>query len=244
MNVDTDIVKILAPHGRLRVALNMSNFLLITGERDNGEPDGVSPDIGRLIAAALGVGVEFVPFAGPGPVADAAGDDVWDIANIADEPARAAVMAFSAPYAEIQANFMVPAGSHLKHFDDIDRPGHRIAVKARAAYDLWLTDNLQHATLHRYASAEAAFEAFVDEGFEALASLRPKLLEQQQTLPGAVIFDDAFTAVQQCVGSRLGEPRAAQWLDTFIRQSVSSGGVADLITKHGVRGLSVPKLTA
>lgn len=240
MSVDSNVVQALAPHGHLRVAVNMSNFLLVNGTNEAGEPQGVSPDVGRLIADALGVPVSFVTFEGPGPVADAVDDDVWDIANIADEPARAKRIAFSSPYSEIQACFLVSAGSTLRHWDDIDVAGKRIAVKARAAYDLWLTDNLKHASLERYPSAEEAFDAFVAGGFDALASLRPKLLEQQPALAGSIILDKPFTAVKQCVGSRRGLPEAAQWLDTLVNEAVRSGVVSSLIQKHEVPGLSVP----
>ncbi len=242
MSIDPDIVSALAPQGRLRVGLNMSNFLLVNAKTASGEPDGVSPDMGRMIADALGVPVEFVLFGGPGPVADAAADNVWDIANIADEPARAAVMAFSPPYAEIQANYLVPAGSTLSTPEAIDVPGVRICVKARAAYELWLSDNLKHATLQRFTTVEEAFDAFNDGAFDALACLRPKLLDEQARFPGATMVEPAFTAVKQCVGSRHGAPRASAWIADFVSNVVASGESARLIAKHEVPGLSVPAI--
>ena len=56
----------LAPHGMLRAAINMSNFLLVTGRSANGDPEGVSPSMARAIAERLGVPVKYVPFAKPG----------------------------------------------------------------------------------------------------------------------------------------------------------------------------------
>ena len=84
----------LAPTGVLRAGINMSNFLLVTGETPEGDPDGVSPDIAREVARRLGVPVTFVPFKTPGELADAAVDDLWDIGNIGAEPERAKVIAF------------------------------------------------------------------------------------------------------------------------------------------------------
>ena len=40
----------LAPTGVLRAGINMSNFLLVTGETPEGDPDGVSPDMARELA--------------------------------------------------------------------------------------------------------------------------------------------------------------------------------------------------
>ena len=74
----------LAPHGSLRAAINMGNFLLVTGKAPNGDPDGVSPDMARAIAEKLGVPVTFVPYAKPSDLADAAGTDTWDKVAVLD----------------------------------------------------------------------------------------------------------------------------------------------------------------
>ena len=69
----------IAPTGVLRVALNMSNFLLVSGQQDDGTPTGVSPDIAHALAAELGVDCELIQYEGPGQVADDAGNNAWDI---------------------------------------------------------------------------------------------------------------------------------------------------------------------
>ena len=76
--MNQQLLEQLAPTGVLRVGVNMANFLLVTGESDNGDPEGVSPGIAKAMADKLGVAVSYVPFVGPGEVADAAADDVWD----------------------------------------------------------------------------------------------------------------------------------------------------------------------
>ena len=80
--MDDKLLEQLVPTGVLRAGINMSNFLLVNRTSDDGQPDGVSPAIARAMAEKLGVAVKLVPFKGPGEVADAAADDVWDIANI------------------------------------------------------------------------------------------------------------------------------------------------------------------
>ena len=45
----------LAPTGVLRAAINLSNFLLVSGKTAAGEPLGVSPDMARAVAERLGV---------------------------------------------------------------------------------------------------------------------------------------------------------------------------------------------
>ena len=129
--VNPEVVKQLAPTGTLRAAINMSNFLLVVGKTDEGAPIGPSPGIALAIAAALDVPVEFVPFRTPSEIVDAAGTGVWDIANIGAEPQRAALMDFTAAYAEIESTYLVPAGSSLSSW--IERPTPCPEVQALAA---------------------------------------------------------------------------------------------------------------
>ena len=229
----------LAPHGMLRAAINMSNFLLVTGRSADGDPEGVSPSMARAIADALGVPVKYVPFAKPGELADEAGKDVWDIGNIGAEPARAEKIAFTAAYAEIESTYMVPPGSPLKTIADVDKPGVRIAVSARSAYDLWLERNIKHATLERATGLDAAFNLFVAGKFDALAGLRPGLLGDVKKMPGATILPGQFTAVQQAVGTAKTNTAAAAWLHAFVEEAKASGLVAKFIAQHKVNGLSV-----
>ena len=226
----------LAPTGVLRAGINMSNFLLVTGETPEGDPDGVSPDMARAVAERLRVPVKLVPFRTPGELADAAVEDAWDIGNIGAEPERAKTIAFTAAYVEIEATYLVPAGSPIRRIEEVDREGVRIAVSARSAYDLWLSDNIRHAELVKAKGIDASFELFVNEGLEALAGLRPRLVDDVKKLPGARILEGRFTAVQQAIGTKPDRPAGAAFLREFVEEAKASGFVAGLIEKHGVSG--------
>ncbi|MDX2316387.1 MAG: ABC transporter substrate-binding protein [Gammaproteobacteria bacterium] len=226
----------LAPTGVLRAGINMGNFLLVTGETPEGDPDGVSPDIAREVAGRLGVPVTFVPFKTPGELADAAVEDLWDIGNIGAEPERAKVIAFSAAYVEIEATYMVPPQSPIQSIDEVDREGVRIAVSARSAYELWLSDNIKHAQLVMAQGLAGSFDTFVEQKLEALAGLRPRLVDDVKNLQGARILDGKFTAVQQAIGTKPDRPAAIAFLRDFVEEVKASGFVAQLIEKHGVTG--------
>lgn len=234
--MSNNIAEQLAPTGVLRTAVNMANFLLVTGTTSTGEPDGVSPDLARAIAADLGIKAVMVPFKGPGEAADALAEDAWDIANIAAEPERAKTICFSPAYCEIQATYMLPPESTITSIDQVDQSGHRISVKARAAYDLWLTDHLKHAELIRVDTIDESFDTFKRDNLEVLAGLRPALLKQQAKLPGATILDESFTAVQQSVGCKPGNEATAAYLKNFVTDSIKNGLIESLIEKHGVTG--------
>jgi polar amino acid transport system substrate-binding protein len=233
----------LAPHGVLRAGINMSNFLLVTGRSAAGDPEGVSPSMARAIADRLGVPIKYVPFPKPGELADAVDNDAWDIGLIGAEPARAEKIAFTAAYAEIEATYLVPAGSAITSIAEVDRLGMRIAVSARSAYDLWLERNIKHATLVRSDGLAGAVEKFQRDGLEALAGLRPALLSDVQKIPGSRILDGQFTAVQQAIGTPRKNVEGARFLREFVEEAKASGLVAGFIEKHKVKGLSVAPLS-
>ena len=238
-DVSQDVLAELAPSGVLRAGINLSNFLLVSDRSPTGEPEGVAPDMAREVALRLGVPVAYVTFPRPGELADAAGKNIWDIGLIAAERARAEAIAFSPAYAEIEATYLVPPGSTITSIAEVDRQGIAIAIAARAAYDLWLSRHLQNAELVRAASLDASYDLFVSEKLDALAGLRPRLLQDVEKLPGARILEGRFTAVQQAVGTAKANEAGARFLHAFVEDAKASGLVARLIERHHIRGLSV-----
>jgi polar amino acid transport system substrate-binding protein len=241
--MSSEVANELAPNGVLRAAINMSNFLLVTGKTDNGDPDGVSPDMARELAGRLGVQLKLLPYKTPGEISDDAGKDIWDIGNIGAEPKRAEKIDFTAAYAEIQSTYMVPPGSKITSLEQVDQPGIRIAVSARSAYDLWLERNIKKAELVRVEGIDASFDIFMENKLEALAGLRPRLITDVERVPGAKILDGQFAAVQQAIGCSLGKAISAAYLKEFVEELKASGFVRKLIEKHKVIGrLSVADL--
>jgi polar amino acid transport system substrate-binding protein len=229
----------LAPKGVLRAGLNLSNFLLVSGKTDAGGPAGVAPDVAAEIARRLGVPVTYVTYKTPGELADAAEADEWDIGLIGAEPQRAEKISFTAAYVEIEATYLVPAGSPLKAIGDVDKPGVRIAVTGRSAYGLWLDRNIKQATLVKSGTLDAAYEQFVAEKLDVLAGLKPRLLSDVEKLPGARILEGKFMSVQQAIGTGRKNTAGAAYLSAFVEEVKASGFVQGLIDKHKVRGLSV-----
>ena len=226
----------LAPTGVLRAAINLSNFLLVTGKTDGGDPVGVSPDIARAVAERLGVGIEYITYPSPGELSDAAGEDIWDIGNIGAEPERAKTIAFTSAYAEIEATYLVPANSPIQAIGEVDRTGVRIGVYGRSAYGLWLSDHIERAELVKTDSVDASFDIFVEKDLEVLAGLRPRLITDVEKLPGARILDGKFSSVQQAIGTKPERKAAAAFLREFVEEAKKSGLVQRLIEKHGVVG--------
>ena len=231
----------LAPTGVLRTGINLSNFLLVSGQNADGTPAGVSPDLARHIAGVLDVPCEFVAFETPGQLADAAADDVWDIGNIAHEPDRARLIDFSQPYVLIDAHFLVRADSVFTNNTDIDQKDVRIAAFNRSAYDLWLRDNLQHASLVAADSIQHSHDMFLRGEADVLASLKPSLQMELDTDRHRMIAP-RFTAIKQAVGIKKTDPTILQFLNDLINDAIENGFIEASLAAHGVDDkLSLPE---
>jgi polar amino acid transport system substrate-binding protein len=227
----------LAPTGKLRAGINFQNVLLTT-LGPNGEQGGVAVEFARELAQRLAVPLDIISYKSAGGLADAARTGEWDISVLGIEPERAKEIDFAPPLTEIECTYIVPAGSTIRTMDEVDRPGVRIAVGAKSAYDLYLTRTIRNAQLVRIAGLEAATKQFVDDKLEALAGLKPQLLEVAPTLPGSRILDGNFTVVRHTVGTPKGRDAAARYLRDLVEDVKASGLVAKWIVKSGVKGLS------
>ena len=229
----------LTPTGKLRVGVNLGNFLLVNKDAATGELRGVVPDLAAELARRLGTTAQLIGFPGAGQVADGAKTGAWDVGFIGAEPQRAEEIAFTLAYLEIPATYLVPAGSPIQTLAEVDRAGVRIATAARSAYDLYLSRNLKNAQLMRAEGIPASYDLFVKEKLDVLSGLLPRLVSEVARLPGARILDGKFTAIQQAIGTPKARAAAAEYLREFVADIKASGLVARLIETHGVKGVNV-----
>jgi polar amino acid transport system substrate-binding protein len=228
----------LARTGKLRAGINFQNqFLTTLGA--NGEQGGVAVEFARELARRLDVPLEIISYKSAGALADSVSSGAWEISVLGDEPERAKVIDFAPPLTELEATYLVPAGSPIRSVGEVDRAGVRIVSPAKSAYDLFLSRTIKNAQLVQIAGTKAAEEHFVREKLEALAGLKQGLLELAPTLPGSRILDGNFTVVRHTVGSPKGLNAAAACLREFVEEVKASGLVAQWIEKSGVKGLSV-----
>ena len=222
----------------LRVGINFGNTVLAHRDR-NGRPAGIAADLAAELARRLDVPIEFVTYDAAGRMADGAKAGAWDVAFLAADPDRANEIAFTEPYLEIESTYVVPADSHLRTPSDVDREGLRIALSEKSAYDLYLTRNLKHARLVRAPGPAASVELFLRENLDALAGIRPMLLDVVRSHPGLRVLDGGFMAVQQAIGTPRGGEVPAKFLQEFVRDIKVSGFVAKIIQNSGIPGIAV-----
>ena len=122
----------LAPTGKLRVGVNLGNFLLVNKDPATGELRGVVPDLAAELARRLGMTVELITYPGAGQLADAAKHRRLGRGLHRRRTAARGRIEFTPAYVEIQATYLVPRRLAPQTIADVDRQGVRIAIRARA----------------------------------------------------------------------------------------------------------------
>jgi polar amino acid transport system substrate-binding protein len=239
------VVRDLAPTGKLRVALNFGNGVLVQ-RGTHGEPQGVTPDLARELGKHLGLAVEFVPYDAAVEVFKGASADAWDVAFLAIEPARAMEIEFTAPYLIIQGTYMVRKDSPLQGISDVDKPGIRIAVGVGSAYDLFLTRNIKHATIVRAPNggARAMIDLFVKDKLDVVAGVRQSLESYAAGHDDVRVMDGHFQDIRQAMGMPKKDGRAgedgARYLHAFVEEMKASGFIADALQRSGQVAIVAP----
>lgn len=235
------ISNIIAPKNVLRIGINMSNFLLVSKDSTFSKPEGLSPEIGKLLARELGINYEFVTFKNPGLLADAIDYDKWDVGNFAYEKKRAEIIDFSNPYVNIDANFLLRKNSEINQNHDVDNKNNKIAVVNRSAYDLWLSDNYKKAKIIRAKTIIETHNLFYNQDVNILAGLKPKLLEELKNNNEFKLIDEPFTFIKQSIGIKKGKPKAIDFINNFVSKKIKDGTIKSLLEKYElVDKLSIP----
>ena len=222
-----DLIREIAPTGRLRASINLGNSVLAQGTPD--APRGVSVDLATELARRIGLPIEFICWPAAKPSFDTVKAANADIAFLAHEPARAAEVEFTAPYVEIEGAYMVRKESPLKSVDEVDRPGNRIAVGPGSAYDLYLTRTLKHAEIVRatIGGGSANIELFLKDNLEVCANVRQPLEAWAAKDASVRLLPGRFMVISQAMALPKGRPNAAAFIKAYVEEMKASGFVAD-----------------
>jgi polar amino acid transport system substrate-binding protein len=230
----------LAPDGKLRVAINLGNPVLVKRDAASGELSGIAIDLGRRLASRLDA--QFVPVSYPnaGALVDGAKAGAWDVAFAAIDPARADTLDFTAPYMEVGNTLVVSLSSAIQTLADADRPGVRIGVGVKNAADLYLSRNLKEAQLVRIPDTlDAAVELLQTGKADVYAGNRERLLLVRDTLMGYRLLDGRYYSVEHAIAVPRGRRPGLRFADAFVEELKRTGAVAESIKRHAVRGVDV-----
>src|SRR3954447_18598288 len=103
----------IAPTGKLRVAIAISpaGGAFWSTKTEAGGYAGVPVELGKEMAAQLGVPVEYVVHNNSGQITDSASSNTWDVTFLPKDPEREGKMSFGPIYEVADATYIVKSGS-------------------------------------------------------------------------------------------------------------------------------------
>jgi len=231
----------LAQAGAIRLALFLPQY---TKDTATGAVRGLGPglvmlEIGRALAARLNAKLLIVEQPTPRAALDCIKAGGCEFAFLGIEPSRAAEIDFTPAVFQFDYSFLVPAGSSLSHFADVDRAGLRIAVVCNHASTMALTRMVKHAELIGFDLPDDTFEALCGGKAEAFAAPRQILIEYSERLPGSRVLDQGYGVNR--VGMAVAKHRQGllSYLTEYVEVAKASGLIARLIGDAGLSGFRV-----
>jgi polar amino acid transport system substrate-binding protein len=239
MKRDPSVIQAFTPAGKLRASINLGNPIL-AGKDASGAAVGVSVDLARAFAAALGVELELVVFDAAGKSVQAVSEERADFGFFAVDPLRGETIEFTEPYVLIEGYYMVRDASPIRHNGDVDQPQNRVAVGKGSAYDLFLTRELKHAQIVRAPTSPTVVQTFLDESLEVAAGVKQQLESDARKASGLRLLDERFMVIRQAMGvPKSRGAAAAHALHAFVEEMKASGFVAEALERHGIVGATV-----
>ena len=229
----------LVKSGALRTGLGLGSLTTATRNPATGEVKGPALELGRALAARIGIPFVPVEYPRPGAVIDGLRTNAWDISVLIIDPVRAEQVDFSNPFLQSDLTYLVAAGSTIQSVADADQPGIRIGAARGDTSDLQLTRTLKRAELVRTDSIAAAVELLRTGGVNAVALNRPSLIAQSATLPGSRVLSDGFADFYSGVAVPKGHDGWLAYINEFIEEAKASGLVKRMIEALAMQGVRV-----
>lgn len=227
----------VAPSGKLRAGMLANNPVHAVKDPSTGELKGVAFDIANELARRLGVPLEVVTYETLPKLINSAETGQSDVIFVGIVPARAKIVDFSPPFAQVEMGYLVAKGAPISNISEVDRPKVRIAVQQTGAADVLLTSTLKSATLVRSPTISDAVELVRSGNADALAGIKTFLFPASDKLPGSRVLDGHIAVEDLGIGVPKGRELSAAYVRKFVDETKSQGFVKAAVDKSVVRGL-------
>ena len=227
----------VAPKGELRVAVILSNPVLVTRSPD-GQLGGVSVTLANAFAAKIGVPLRLVPYENIVRYNQSIGKDEWDIGFAPRDLSRVGQLAFSDSFLEIDNSYVARPGAMLASPDDVDRPGIKVAVDQGSAIDGFLTRTLRRAQIVRLTGGfVTAQEALSFGRADVYADYTQIAYRLEAEVPGAMVLIGPFNVARMSIAVPKNNEAALPTVNDFIHDAKHDGVIAEAIKTAGLRGV-------
>src|SRR5882724_9655924 len=227
----------IAPTGKLRVAIGISaaGGAFWSTKTESGSYAGVPVDLGKEMAAQLGVPVEYVAYPNSGQITDAAGKGAWDVTYLPRDPERETKMSFGPVYEVADATYIVKAGSPVTNFATLDQPGVKVVAVNNTTTMRGAQAHLKNAKVMGYQTYDEIFNLLKNGEIDAFALAREQLDTMAKQLPGTRVLDEAFRQTIRAVAVPLNHPLALAFAARFLTEAMSNGVLKKAYDNNGLK---------
>jgi polar amino acid transport system substrate-binding protein len=231
----------IAPLGKLRVAMNGGNPVLLQQAPDGKAVSGVALDVGKFIAAKLGVSFEPVVYTDSGTWTQSFGKGEWDIAIGPPSQLVAEKADFGPDLLLVDHVYTAAPGREFADAAHVDQVGVKIGTGRDSAQYLFLSRTLKSAELVRLpGGASEAIETLRNGKANLWASNATQAQAIVGGVPGAKIVPGAFNNDRSTVMLPKGRSNEAQSkLAEIINEAKKTGIVQKAIEEAGLKGVRV-----
>lgn len=232
----SQIRQALAPTGTLRIAVYPGSPTSMVIDPATKEVRGVSVEVGRELAKRLGVPYELVEYQRVAQVIDGVKNRAADFTVTNATPERTKDLDFTRAVLAVELGYIVPAGSNVYRFEELDRPGMRIGVSQGSTTFGTLSRELKHASLVQAPNLQAGVELLAQHKVDAYATNKGVLFQMSDSLPGARVLDGRWGLEHFSIGIPKGREQGLEYLRRFVDDVSAQGLIAGSAERAGLRG--------
>ena len=227
----------IAPTGKLRVAIAISpaGGAFWSTKNEAGGYAGVPVDLGKELAAQLGVPVEYVAHQNSGQIVDAVSKGTWDVSFLPKDPEREGRMSFGPIYEVADATYIVKAGSQATNFATLDQPGVKVAAVNNTTTMRGAVAHLKQAKVTGYQTYDEIAGLLKNGEVDAFALSRDQLNAMAKKIPGTRVLDETFKQTVTAVAVPPNHPLALAFVSKFMTDAVSNGVLRKAFDNNGLK---------
>jgi len=231
----------IAPTGKLRVAIAISpaGGAFWSTKTEAGGYAGVPVDLGKEMAAQLGVPVEYVVHQNSGQITDAASKGSWDVTWLPKDPERETKMSFGPIYEVADATYIIKAGSTITDFKTLDQPGIKVAAVNNTTTMRGAIAHLKNAKVTGYQTYDEIIGLLKSGEVDAFALSRDQLNALAKKLPGTHVLDETFKKTTTAVAVPLNHPQSLAFVTKFMTDATSNGLLRKVYDNNGLKNAPI-----
>jgi polar amino acid transport system substrate-binding protein len=186
---------------------------------------GLGVSMGKAMADALGVKMETVEVSWGNAIAALQSDKIDIMFMLDATPERKEAVDFpESPLLYYSLALLARDDLPVKTWEDVNKPGVRIAVPQASSMDRFVSEHAAKADLQRFPDNAAAIAAFQSGRVDAVCLFHPPLLAARQRLgKGKIVVPMPAQSQASSAAIRKGDKEFVAWVDKELAAFYKSG---------------------